>query len=92
MNQRLKKLMQESGTHKYISEECQNRIEFVVKLVVEECAQLCMSQADRRNIRSAFDLPVESNVKYPSPEVKNSIESQYKPDINIPKGTINENT
>jgi hypothetical protein len=45
-----------------------------------------MSQADRRNIRSAFGLTVESNIKYPGPEAKNSIESQYKPEINIPKG------
>lgn len=86
MNERLKKLMQESGTHKYISEECQNRIEFVVKLVAEECAQLCMSQADRKNIRRAFDLPVESDVKYSCPEPSNSIESQYKREYNIPKG------
>jgi hypothetical protein len=85
MNNKLKKLMEESGTHKYISEECQNRIEFVVTLVVEECAQMCMSQADRKNIRSAFGLTVESNVKYPGPEARNSIESQYNREINIPK-------
>jgi hypothetical protein len=44
-----------------------------------------MSQADRRNIRNAFGLPVESNVKYPGPEARNSIESQYNREINIPK-------
>jgi hypothetical protein len=85
MNSRLKKLIEDSGTHKYITEECQHRIEFVVALVAEECAQICGSQADRKNIRQAFGLTVESNIKYPSPEVKNSIESQYKADINIPK-------
>lgn len=77
--------MQEHGVHKYISEECQSRIEFVVKLVAEECAQMCMSQADRKNIRTAFDLPVESNVKYPSPEAHWSVTSQYDRDYNIPK-------
>lgn len=77
--------MQESGSHKYISEECQQRIEFVVAQVVEECAQICMSQADRRNIRAAFGLPVESNVKYTCPEPSNSVESQYAREINIPK-------
>lgn len=87
MNDKLKKLMEESGTHKYISEDCQNRIEFVVALVVEECAQICMSQADRRNIRNAFGLPVESNVKYTCPEPSNSVESQYNREYNIPKGT-----
>lgn len=86
MNNKLKKLMEESGSHKYISEECQNRIEFVVALVVEECAQLCMSQADRRNIRNAFGLPVESNVKYTCPEPTNSVESQYNRKFNLPEG------
>lgn len=85
MNERLKQIMLKSGSHKYISEECQNRIEFVVALVVEECAQICMSQADRRNIRNAFGLPVESNVKYTCPEPTNSVESQYNREINIPK-------
>ena len=85
MNERLKKLMKDSGSHQYISEECQHRIEFVTRLVVEECAQLCMSQADRRNIRRAFGLPVESDVKYPSPEADNSINSQYDRQINLPR-------
>ena len=56
-----------------------------LEIAAESCASICMSQADRKNIRQAFGLTVESNVKYPSPEVKNSIESQYKTDINIPK-------
>lgn len=59
-----------------------------IQLTAKGCADVCMSQADRKNIRHKFGLPVESNVKYPSPEVKNSIESQYKADINIPKGVI----
>ena len=84
MNERLRKLMQESGTHKYISEECQNRIEFVVKLVAEECAKLCMSQADRRNIRNAFGLPVESNVQYSGTDPSWSVESQYGRQPNLP--------
>ena len=85
MNSLLKRLMQDTGSHQYISEECQHRIEFVTRLVVEECAQLCMSQADRRNIRRAFGLPVESDVKYPSPEADNSINSQYDRQINLPR-------
>jgi len=85
MNNRLVKLMRESGSHKYISEECQARVEHVAQLVAEECAQMCMSQADRRNIRNAFGLPVESAVKYPAPEADNSINSQYNRQINLPK-------
>ena len=85
MNSTLKKLMLAHGLHKHISEECQHRIEMVAALVAEECAQLCMSQADRKNIRHAFGLLVESNVKYTCPEPSNSVESQYEREINIPK-------
>ena len=76
--------MQDHGVHKYISEECQNRIELVAALVAEECARLCMSQADKRNIRHSFGLPVESNIKYSGEEPSNSIESQYNRKYNIP--------
>lgn len=55
------------------------------ELIAEECAQLCMAQADRRNIRSAFGLPVESSVKYTSPEPSNSVESQYNRELNTNK-------
>lgn len=53
--------------------------------IVEECARMCMSQADRKNLRQAFGLPVESNVKYPGPDPHNSITSQYTREYNIPK-------
>ena len=51
--------------------------------IVKECSKLCCSQADRKNLLLAFDLPVESDVKYPGPEPKNSITSQYTRDLNI---------
>ena len=53
--------------------------------IVEECAQICMSQADRKNIRKRFGLPVESNIKYPGPEPHGSITSQYTRQYNLPK-------
>ena len=52
------------------------------EMIAEECARMCMSQADRKNIRSAFGLPVESSVKYKGPEPSNSIESQYDRALN----------
>jgi hypothetical protein len=58
--------------------------ELFAQLVVEECAACCGSQADRRNIRLRFDLPVESNVKYPSPEAQGH-HSQYGRKYNIPE-------
>lgn len=63
----------------------QDGIVRAIQMAAKECAAICMSQADKRNIRHSFGLPVESNVKYPGPEASNSIQSQYKPDINIPK-------
>jgi hypothetical protein len=85
MNERLKELMLKSGTHKYISEECQHRIETLFKLVVQECADCCGSQADKKNIRKRFGLPVESNVKYEGPDAHGSITSQYTREYNLPK-------
>ena len=38
MNEQLKQLMLKSGTNKYISEDCQHRIEFLYELIVKECA------------------------------------------------------
>lgn len=52
--------------------------------IVEECAQCCGSQADRRAIRKRFALPVESNVQYSAPEPVGSVESQYQRQYNIP--------
>jgi hypothetical protein len=55
------------------------------EMIAEECARMCMSQADRQNIRQRFGLPVESSVKYKGPEPKNSIESQYDRTLNTTK-------
>lgn len=57
------------------------------ELVAEECASMCGSQADQRNIRHTFGLPVESNVKYKAPEAHWSVESQYDREYNIPGKT-----
>jgi len=54
------------------------------ELIVEHCASMCGSQADRKNLRRAFGLPVESDVKYPGPDAHWSITSQYTRDYNIP--------
>ena len=53
--------------------------------LVERCASICGSQADRKNIRQAFGLPVESDVKYPAPEVHGSVTSQYEREYNLPR-------
>jgi hypothetical protein len=50
--------------------------------IVQQCVDTCMSQADRKNIKRVFGLPIESNVKYKSPGPSNSIESQYNRALN----------
>ena len=52
------------------------------EMIAEECARMCMSQADRQNIRQRFGLLVESSVKYKGPDPSNSIESQYDRELN----------
>jgi hypothetical protein len=59
--------------------------EIFAQLVIEECAACCGSQADMRNIRKRFDLPVETNVKYPSVAPSWSVQSQYERKYNIPE-------
>jgi hypothetical protein len=55
------------------------------ELIIKECADCCGSQADKKNIRKRFGLPVESNIKYAGPELHNSITSQYDRPYNLPK-------
>lgn len=85
MKERIKQIMLDHGLHKHISEDCQHRMEMLAELVAEECAQICGSQADKKNIRRAFGLEIESDVKYPAPEADNSINSQYTRKINLPQ-------
>ncbi len=59
-------------------------LEKFAELIINECAACCGSQADMRNIRKRFGLPVESNVKYPSPDAIGHY-SQYGREYNIPK-------
>jgi hypothetical protein len=57
-------------------------LEKFTHIIADHCASICMSQADRRNIRNAFGIPEESNIKYKGPDPSNSIESQYNRELN----------
>ena len=85
MNERIKQIMLDHGLHKHITQDCQHRMEMLAGLVAEECAQICGSQADKKNIRKAFGLPVENDIKYPGPEAHSSVTSQYEREYNLPK-------
>ena len=57
--------------------------EKLAELIIQECIDCCGSQADRKNIRKCFGLPVESNVKYPASEAQGH-HTQYGRKYNIP--------
>lgn len=40
MNENLAEIMRNHGLHKHISEDCQNRMEMLANLIVEECCKL----------------------------------------------------
>jgi len=85
MNPLIKALIAQAGT------DCSGKwmslyhAEKFAELIIEECAVCCGSQADKKNIRKRFNLPVESNIKYEAPPVQGSITSQYTREYNIPK-------
>ncbi len=54
------------------------------KLIAEQCASMCGSQADKKNIRLAFGLPVEDDVQYKGPDAHWSITFQYDRKYNLP--------
>ena len=89
MTDKLEDLLYESGLTAQgcwdeFDDYAKQGIERLVKMIVLECAACCGSQADMRNIRKRFGLPVESNIKYPSPDAIGHY-SQYGREYNIPK-------
>lgn len=85
------RLAEQSHFNIYFSDLWQGTARRFAEAIVEECASMCMSQADRRNLRHAFGLPTESNVQYPAPDPHGSITSQYTRPYNLPREN-NENT
>lgn len=41
MNERLKQIMLDHGLHRYITKDCQHRMEFLADVIVKECIRLC---------------------------------------------------
>lgn len=73
----------EKSTYEILGVPQVNQKEFA-EYIVRECARICGSQADQRNILKHFNLEVESNIKYPSPELSGSVNSQYTRKYNLP--------
>jgi hypothetical protein len=90
VNERIRELAKQTGYIWHASGEPQiyeftpEKLEKFAELIVQECVACCGSQADMRNIRRRFGLPVESNIKYPGPEAQGH-QSQYGREYNIPR-------
>jgi hypothetical protein len=87
-SEKLEKLMYESGMTAqgcwdHLDEYDKTAILKLAELIVQECAKSCGSQTDKANILKAFGLPVETNVKYISPESSGSVDSQYRRKYNL---------
>jgi hypothetical protein len=59
MNERIVELMRSKGLHKNISEDCQHRMELLAELVINECAQACISMGNDYEIKSAGQYQAE---------------------------------
>ncbi len=68
MNDPFRKLAEDTHFNIYMSNLWTGTARRFAEAIVEECAKCCGSQADMRNIRKRFGLPVESNIKYPGVE------------------------
>jgi hypothetical protein len=87
---RFEKLAADANFNVYHSDIWRGTGRKFAELIVQECASMCGSQADRRLLLKAFGLPVESDVKSPAPEPHGSVTSQYTREYNIPKGVTNK--
>jgi hypothetical protein len=84
MNDPFRKIAEDAHFNIYMSNLWTGTARRFAEAIVEECAKCCGSQADMRNIRKRFGLPVESNVKYPGVEPTGH-NTQYTRKPNLPQ-------
>ncbi len=85
MNDPFRELAEDTHFNIYMSNLWTGTARRFAEAIVEECARCCGSQADQRNIRRRFGLPVESNIKYPGSEPTGH-NTQYTRKPNLPTG------
>ena len=86
MNDPFRELAENAHFNIYMSNLWTGTARRFAEAIVEECARCCGSQADMRNIRKRFGLPVESNIKYPGVEPTGH-QTQYTRKPNLPTGS-----
>ncbi len=83
MNERIKKLMKQTGT------DCSGKwmgidhAEKFAELIVRECISCVGSQSDKAYLKNHFGLQVESDIIYPATDKSWSVETQYKRKYNL---------
>ncbi len=91
MNKLIKDLADKCWDHRVQGRLIDGQLHFdyekFAEMIALECAAACGSQADKKNIRKMFGLPVESNVQYEGPDAHGSITSQYTREYNLPRDT-----
>ncbi len=84
MTDPFKNLAEQSHFNIYLSDLWNGSGKRFAEAIVEECATCCGSQADRKNIRRRFGLPVESSIQYTSPEPTGH-QTKYSRTPNLPE-------
>ena len=54
MNERIAELMRSKGLHKYITEDCQHRMEMLAELIINECTTIVSDAVDHREPASTY--------------------------------------
>lgn len=67
MNEKIKELMFQHGLHKYVTEDCQRRMELLSSVIVKECAKVAREYTLRK---SGLDSSYDGTV-YIEEEIKN---------------------
>lgn len=96
MNEKIIEIGLKTGMLNYVDNETPRRyfladwadefcLQEFAESIIKECIACCGAQADGKNIRKRFGLPVESNVKYPSQEPQGH-HTQYGREYDKPNG------
>ena len=61
MNERLKELMLSKGLHKYISSDCQARMEMLADTIIKECISIIDDAVEHREPASTYSAKIKQH-------------------------------
>lgn len=56
MNERVKEVIMSKGLHKFVTSECQARMEMLADSIILECIKACPHEDGRNHIRKHFKI------------------------------------